>query len=442
MSVGTNENLNNKNINEINETANTGGQGRNKVIDMQATQRIDFLGELQRDSDTAAKKLIKNKQGNFVPYSKKKENVDENVEIIKNPGSEISNEPIAQINNLSVENKSEEIVQEIPNINEKIENTQNFETEENKEEIKESEEEIAKKKEKQHAQDKKDYRLERMLFARINTMQGKIKESLELIQKYERIDAKEGNLPNIVTTLHDKLTQEVIKQFRTVGIEFNMKSFLVQSIVSDLLSKFEEGITEFRNCSENLNFVREVQEDFESRVELAPTSKVKNFFARIRGIFKPERKQEKLEQLERERQEQKLEKANIYLIKYKFINSELAKYTIKNNIVNSLTKEIIHGQGSGLTLNTKEFIAEKIAPEMKKLGLENLLTDLEDRIYKEYSEKHNISKEEFENISVGEIRKNMKFQRADIAINKVMKVVEVNRTNAVDNDDSEDKIAM
>lgn len=442
MSVGTNENLNNKNINEINETANTGGQGRNKVIDMQATQRIDFLGELQRDSDTAAKKLIKNKQGNFVPYSKKKENVDENVEIIKNPGSEISNEPIAQINNLSVENKSEEIVQEIPNVNEKIENTQNFETEENKEEIKESEEEIAKKKEKQHAQDKKDYRLERMLFARINTMQGKIKESLELIQKYERIDAKEGNLPNIVTTLHDKLTQEVIKQFRTVGIEFNMKSFLVQSIVSDLLSKFEEGITEFRNCSENLNFVREVQEDFESRVELAPTSKVKNFFARIRGIFKPERKQEKLEQLERERQEQKLEKANIYLIKYKFINSELAKYTIKNNIVNSLTKEIIHGQGSGLTLNTKEFIAEKIAPEMKKLGLENLLTDLEDRIYKEYSEKHNISKEEFENISVGEIRKNMKFQRADIAINKVMKVVEVNRTNAVDNDDSEDKIAM
>lgn len=442
MSVGTNENLNNKNINEINETANTGEQGRNKVIDMQATQRIDFLGELQRDSDTAAKKLIKNKQGNFVPYSKKKENVDENVEIIKNPGSEISNEPIAQINNLSVENKSEEIVQEIPNINEKIENTQNFETEVNKEEIKESEEEIAKKKEKQHAQDKKDYRLERMLFARINTMQGKIKESLELIQKYERIDAKEGNLPNIVTTLHDKLTQEVIKQFRTVGIEFNMKSFLVQSIVSDLLSKFEEGITEFRNCSENLNFVREVQEDFESRVELAPTSKVKNFFARIRGIFKPERKQEKLEQLERERQEQKLEKANIYLIKYKFINSELAKYTIKNNIVNSLTKEIIHGQGSGLTLNTKEFIAEKIAPEMKKLGLENLLTDLEDRIYKEYSEKHNISKEEFENISVGEIRKNMKFQRADIAINKVMKVVEVNRTNAVDNDDSEDKIAM
>ena len=34
------------------------------------------------------------------------------------------------------------------------------------------------KKQKQHVQDKKDYRLERMLFDRINKMQGKIKESL------------------------------------------------------------------------------------------------------------------------------------------------------------------------------------------------------------------------------------------------------------------------
>ena len=74
--------------------------------------------------------------------------------------------------------------------------------------------------------------------------------------------------------MHDKLTQEVINQFRTVGIEFNMKSYLVQSIVSDLLNKFEEGITEFKDCSENLNFVREVQDDFESKVELVSTSKL------------------------------------------------------------------------------------------------------------------------------------------------------------------------
>lgn len=274
--------------------------------------------------------------------------------------------------------------------------------------------------EKKHTQDKKDYRLERMLFERINKMQGKIKESLELIKKFERINAKEENLPNIVTTLHDKLTHEVIKQFRTVGIEFNMKSYLVQAIVSDLLSKFEEGITDFKNCSENLNFVREVQEDFESRVEIAPTSKVKNIFARLRGLFKPERKQERLEQLERERQEKKLEEANIHLIKYKFKNSELEKYTIRKNIVSSLTHEMLHGQGSGLTLNVTEFINTKVAPEMKKLGLEGLLPELEKSLYQEYKEKYeNVEKQDFMDLSIGDVKKSMKYGKYDFIRTKV-----------------------
>ena len=185
------------------------------------------------------------------------------------------------------------------------------------------------------------------------------------------------------------------------------------------LNKFEEGITEFKDCSENLNFVREVQEDFESRVELAPTSKVKNIFARLRGLFRPERKQERLEQLERERQEKKLEEANIHLIKYKFINSELERYTIRKNIVNSLTREILHGQGSGLTLNVVEFISTKVTPEMKKLGLEGLVSELEEKLYEEYKEKENIEKENFLNMQVGEIKRNIKSRKMESFYSKI-----------------------
>ena len=408
MSVGTNENENVKKVQKIQEDVKVINTGENvdkgamdvqatQCVDMQATQRIVILDELKKDTEDAVKKLF------------------------ENSSSEISAEPIAQQETKTSNSEfSEKNVQKNPNELTQEQNIQNIQNKENN-------------KEKQHAQDKKDYRLERMLFDRINKMQGKIKESLELIKKFERINAKEENLPNIVTTLHDKLTHEVIKQFRTVGIEFNMKSYLVQSIVSDLLNKFEDGITEFRNCSENLNFVREVQEDFESRVELAPTSKVKNFFARIRGMFKPERKQERLEELERERQEKKLEEANIHLIKYKFINSELEKYTIKNNIVNSLTREILHGQGSGLTLNIEEFINERIVPEMKKLGLENLVPELEDKIYSEYKEKdENISKEDFNKMSIGELRKNIKRQKADLIYSKFGNVVTSNQVKDED----------
>ena len=452
MSVGTNENV--KNVNEINEidndknvenAINTGGKVTQNTIDMQATQRIDFLDELVKESKKTAEKIIEDQQGNFAPQNAQAENLSANEnsnETVQQIPEEQSNEkvneeiientqePKNQIEN--IENNSEENINQEQQIQEEVQKVQDNNQQNGQDNVKKS-------KEKQHEQDKKDFRLERMLFARINTMQGKIKESLELIQKFERINAKEENLPNIVTTLHDKLTQEVIKQFRTVGIEFNMKSYLVQAVVSDMLGKFEEGITEFRNCSENLNFVREVQEDFESRVELAPTSKVKTFFARIRGIFKPERKQEKLEELERERQEKKLQEANIHLLKYKFINSELEKYTIKKNIVNSLSKEILHGQGSGLTLNVSEFIAEKIEPEMKKLGLENSISTLKEKMYAEYKLKdENISQEDFEKVSVGELRKNMKLQKADLVRSKINMVV----TPKNEKEDDDERLAI
>ena len=458
MSVGTNENKNVKDINEnvlqtdgteniVNE-ANTGGTVNNAKFDMQATQRITFLNELRKDTEQTINAIIQKQQGNVAPnfdateYEKKTNEKELNEPInIQNSSSEKSAEPIAQAEIPSAINNSENEVQKNPDqisqeIN--IEITQNQNNNDVPAEVGNKSAQTTSNgdvdKEKQHVQDKKDYRLERMLFDRINKMQGKIKESLELIKKFERINAKEENLPNIVTTLHDKLTHEVIKQFRTVGIEFNMKSYLVQAIVSDLLCKFEDGISEFKDCSENLNFVREVQEDFESKVELAPTSRVKNFFARLRGMFKPERKQEKLEQLERERQEKKLEEANIHLIKYKFINSELERYTIKKNIVNSLTREILHGQGSGLTLNVNEFINQKIAPEMKMLGLEGLIPDLNEKLYQEYKEKDaKITKEDFENTSIGDLRKNIKMQRGDIVRTKLSNVV----TNSVPENDDE-----
>lgn len=389
MSVETNEDV--KKVNENIQVAfdsgkanNTGGVGENEVNPMEATQRIVILKELMNDTENSKKEFLE-----ALSAQKSSEKDAKNVE-------KLNSESQTNLEKSNIEEKSIENTQN-QNLKEKPDNAQNMNSQE---------------KEKKHKQDKKDYRLERMLFDRINTMQGKIKESLELIQKFERINAKEENLPNIVTTLHDKLTQEVIKQFRTVGIEFNMKSYLVQSIVSDLLNKFEEGITEFKDCSENLNFVREVQEDFESRVELVSTSRVKNLIARLRGLFKPERKQEKLEQLERERQEKKLEEANIHLIKYKFKNSELEKYTIRNNIISSLSREILTGPGSGLNLTVTEFIEQKIMPEMKKLGLENLILQLEDNLLQEYKYKQpNTQKEELLDMQVGELKRNVKASR-------------------------------
>lgn len=439
MRVGTNENIKNVNENIQNfERVNTEKQELNSTkyaqngnkCNLEETQRIIIVKELIKDTEKSKKEFSVNCPAKNQEQGKKNNienlnsenvtNIERSVQnvshfILKEPEQNILSEKrmqnkIGQDGETSQFKEKEAIYSLNSNKHTNITTT---------EESAQTEEQI-REKERKHFQDKKDFRLERMLFDRINAMQGKIKESLELIKKFERINAKEENLPNIVTTLHDKLTQEVIKQFRTVGIEFNMKSYLVQSIVSDLLNKFEEGISEFKDCSENLNFVREVQEDFESKVELVSTSKVKNLIARLRGLFKPERKQEKLEQLERERQEKKLEEANIHLIKYKFKNSELEKYTIKNNIVSSLTREILFGPGSGLNLTVNEFIEQKISYEMRKLGLQDLITQLKEQLYSEYKDKHNNSeKESFFNMQIGEIKKNMKATRVGYIRTKV-----------------------
>jgi len=441
--VETNENVKNENFeNEVNENIEAVSNNvapQNTQVNFEATQRIELLSEIIKEN-------MKSETNNLNSIANQEIDNDNSQELNTNNVQEVNEEQ--NVYNQNVENiVSEEqnvesqnvenivsVQQNIENQNEKDINTesqnvenQNIANIEQINEIQPNDQQEIDKKQKQHNQDKKDYRLERMLFDRINKMQGKIKESIELIKKFERINAKEENLPNIVTTLHDKLTQEVIKQFRTVGIEFNMKSFLVQSIVSDLLNKFEEGITDFKNCSENLNFVREVQEDFESKVELAPTSKVKNIFARLRGLFKPERKQERLEQLERERQEKKLEEANINLIKYKFKNSELERYTIRKNIVSSLCREMLYGPSAGLNLSVEEFINTRIASEMKKLGLDNLLDELKDKLYAEYNEKcQGISKEEFLISVVGDVKKNMKFNRVGYLRSKVTDITSAN----------------
>ena len=283
MCVETNENvkeLNEKieNLNDINiaETVENAGKTSNDNIDMQATQRIVLLGDFFQNE---GKKIS---EENNIEISKKIENFKSDINTESNAQAEQSsqsesnaqitpneevNETVNEVDIIidnSTENKDVAIEETKIENNDEAQIQENNKTEGQKEENavkaeiqesqtdatkevqitekkEDSEEDLAKKK-KQHAQDKKDYRLEKMLFDRIETMQGKIKESLELIKKFERINAKEENLPNIVTTLHDKLTHEVIKQFRTVGIEFNMKSFLVQSVVSDLLGRFEEEI--------------------------------------------------------------------------------------------------------------------------------------------------------------------------------------------------------
>ena len=97
----------------------------------------------------------------------------------------------------------------------------------------------------------------------------------------------------------------------------------------------------------------------------------------------------------------------------------------------------MHGQGSGQNLSVTDFVGEKIALEMKKLGLESLLPNLLQSMYDEYKQRDiDISVEDFAKMQVGELRRNMKARKVEALKSKVETVITCNNGKAtVENDE-------
>ena len=214
MSVGTNENV--KNVNENSQRFEndiiTGSATAEPVNDLEKTQRIVILDELLRDTENSKKEFLEdysgqkskngNKENDKILNSENLEQFTQQQPILEEIKSQNTQNDILQenLNNNSQENVINEIIgtQETSQSTEQttkipvqavVENTTNIQ-EQTTENIIENQginqkdsdtikEETLEEKQKRHTQDKKDYRLERMLFDRINAMQGKIKESLE-----------------------------------------------------------------------------------------------------------------------------------------------------------------------------------------------------------------------------------------------------------------------
>ena len=65
-----------------------------------------------------------------------------------------------------------------------------------------------------------------------------------------------------------------------------------------------------------------------------------------------------------------------------------------------------------------------------------IIPDLKDKIYTEYKEKDDtITKEDFEQMQMGVVKKNMRLQKSDVAKSKITQVVNV--TNRIEKEDEE-----
>lgn len=156
------------------------------------------------------------------------------------------------------------------------------------------------------------------------------------------------------------------------AIRHELENELVESI--DKLGKYGETVDEIINKkNEQIYAVQNI-------------SPIKKFFLKIKGLFAPE-KPVNLSLTEEERK--KLDES---LQEYKDIDTKIWNYNLEDNLLHSLVKEIIEPYKLGKfkfphrykAENVPRLLEESVIPDLKKLGLEHLIPELQESLIEEY----------------------------------------------------------
>ncbi|MBQ2937265.1 MAG: hypothetical protein IJE05_00030 [Clostridia bacterium] len=224
------------------------------------------------------------------------------------------------------------------------------------------------------------------IFNMIGEFSSKQSELILQIQKYGKYIDLESNLPNIGITLNNKLV-ELQRQFQDAGISIYSKgveglkevgvvnsSLIGDAILSDLINYVSKGTQKLDNYSKEMLKVSKKKAKQVQGLEKA--SPIRSFFARIKNFFIPV-KQEDISYTQEE-----IESINSHLSDYKDIDNQLWNYNLRDNIVSSVVKKI---RERGYGANTvPELVETSIVPDLEKLGLADLIPQLQESLIEEY----------------------------------------------------------
>lgn len=193
----------------------------------------------------------------------------------------------------------------------------------------------------------------------------------------------ESDLPNIGITLNNKIT-ELQHEFKNAGIsmyahefkeyEFVGTSFMGEAIIHDLIKYVEKGTQNLSNYNESIKEI--TNKKIEKTQGLEKANPVRRFFGKIKNFFIPV-KQEDMTYTKEE-----TDSINSYLLDYKKTDEQLWKYNLRDNIVPSIVREIREkGYRPYLVPGVLE---ESVIPDLQKLGLADLIPQLQQSLVEEY----------------------------------------------------------
>lgn len=228
----------------------------------------------------------------------------------------------------------------------------------------------------------------KVLFGKIGEISSQQHELISKIHDLGKDIDLESDLPNIGITLNNKLV-ELQHEFQDAGISiysqkiedygpfklnFVGASYLGEAIILDLINYASEGTENLADYNKAMK--KATDKKVEKTQALEKASPIRRFFAKIRNFFVPV-KQEDLSYTKEE-----TDLVNSHLSDYRETDKKLWKYNLRDNVVSSIVRKI-REQGYYAS-GVPGLLEECVIPDLEKLGLADLIPQLQQALIEEY----------------------------------------------------------
>ena len=232
------------------------------------------------------------------------------------------------------------------------------------------------------------------IFGKIGEVGSKQFESIsQMTTNATNLGQSQVSIPNVSTTLNNKLV-ELSHVFRKAGISMFSKeledydvvssSFLGDAIIHDLIDKLAESTDKLEEYGKTIGDVSKQRN--ERFLALQNVSPIRKFFSRIRAFFVP------VQPVDLSLTEGEQDTLDSSLQGYNDIDAEICNYNLEDNLVQALVKEIAGPQKFGEfdiphrydAYTVPGLLEESVIPDLKKLGLEHLIPQLQEALIEEY----------------------------------------------------------
>lgn len=229
----------------------------------------------------------------------------------------------------------------------------------------------------------KENRYKKLIYNKIDEVTSKQAQVIKQIEQIEKEIDINTDLPIMGTTFNLKLSK-LSQEFKKAGIsmfaepnkklDFVSSNFVGDAIIEEMIFYLSRGTQELFAYDSSLE--KATKKRIEKIQEIENAGPIKQLSFKIRSLFAPNSIIDMVEFSEEE-----IEEINFHLSEYKNMEEKLWNYNLKDDVVQSLVNFITNRQYSKEAI--PELLEESVIPTLKKLGIEDVVSQLKEDLSRE-----------------------------------------------------------